>query len=76
MTLADAFLHLFLPGPFFIMIVGVIVGIAVGVMPGITAGKGADRRSAHVQREVDQRIRQHNGDEQFHRRDPADSQDH
>jgi putative tricarboxylic transport membrane protein len=38
MTLADAFLHLFLPGPFFIMIVGVIVGIAVGVMPGITAG--------------------------------------
>jgi putative tricarboxylic transport membrane protein len=37
-TLADAFLHLATPGPFAIMLAGVMIGIAVGVMPGITAG--------------------------------------
>ncbi len=38
MTLFDAFLHLFTPLPFLIMLGGVLLGIAVGVMPGITAG--------------------------------------
>jgi len=37
-TLFDAFLHLFTPLPFAVMMGGVLLGIAVGVMPGITAG--------------------------------------
>jgi len=36
--LIDGFLHLLTPGPFLIMLGGVVLGIAVGVMPGITAG--------------------------------------
>ena len=38
MTLADAFLALFAPTSFGIVLAGVFVGIIVGVLPGITAG--------------------------------------
>jgi putative tricarboxylic transport membrane protein len=38
MTLAQAFIHLFTPQAFMVMITGVALGIVVGVLPGITAG--------------------------------------
>lgn len=38
MTLADAFLNLATPLPFFFLSTGVFLGILVGVMPGVTAG--------------------------------------
>jgi putative tricarboxylic transport membrane protein len=38
MTLADAFLQLFQPSMFLLVVGGVLLGLAVGVLPGITAG--------------------------------------
>jgi putative tricarboxylic transport membrane protein len=38
MGLADAFLHLFQPATFLLIVGGVLLGLAVGVLPGITAG--------------------------------------